>query len=425
MTNPQGWRCATLGELEAESSGVIQTGPFGSQLHSSDYSVVGTPVVMPTNIRDLRISTDGIARVSVAHVERLSRHKLRAGDIVYSRRGDVEKCALVTLEEESWLCGTGCLLVRVAGPQVDARYLAYALSLPETRDWITSHAVGATMPNLNTQVLREVPVPLPPIQTQRAIAATLGALDDKIESNRRAADAVNRLVNLHFKQAVERHVVDSIPLGEVATFTKGHSYRGSELQESATALVTLKSFDRNGGYRHDGLKPYIGPFRPEQVIKPGELVVAQTDLTQGAEVVGRGVRVPPVSEFSLLVASLDLAIVRPQPPMPVEYLLGLLSSEAFRQYCRSRVTGTTVLHLAKDAMPTWAAPVVPFEEQLEFAGKARVLLERMDALNHESVRLAGVRDALLPELLSGRIQMPSGGSSIAEPSSALVGSRGT
>ena len=117
------WRTVTLGVLEEESGGVIQTGPFGSQLHASDYSTVGIPVVMPTNIRDLRVSTEGIARVDPSHVERLSRHKLRAGDIVYSRRGDVEKCALISKTQEGWLCGTGCLLVRVQGPSVDARCL--------------------------------------------------------------------------------------------------------------------------------------------------------------------------------------------------------------------------------------------------------------------------------------------------------------
>jgi len=172
MTWPAGWREVTLGMLEAESRGVIQTGPFGSQLHASDYSCFGTPVVMPTNIRDLRISTNGIVRVSDEHVERLARHRLRTDDIVYSRRGDVEKCALVTDNQEGWLCGTGCLLVRVQGPTVDTRCLAYLLSLPSTRAWISQHAVGATMPNLNTDVLREVPVVLPLIQDQRGIAAT-------------------------------------------------------------------------------------------------------------------------------------------------------------------------------------------------------------------------------------------------------------
>lgn len=221
------WTSTTLGELEQESQGTIQTGPFGSQLHMSDYSEHGTPVVMPTNIRDLRIDPAGIARVSGEHVERLARHKLQIGDIVYSRRGDVEKCALVSEEEEGWLCGTGCLLVRVHGPHLDARFLSYALSLPETRAWISQHAVGATMPNLNTRLLREVPVKVPGIEDQRAIAATLGALDDKIESNRRAMAKAQELGDALFRSASS----DYRAVSDVAMITMGSSPRGETLNE--------------------------------------------------------------------------------------------------------------------------------------------------------------------------------------------------
>ncbi|PBC38606.1 hypothetical protein CJ179_39140 [Rhodococcus sp. ACS1] len=214
------WREVTLGELESESGGVIQTGPFGSQLHAHDYSTVGMPVVMPTNIRDLRISIDGIARVSDEHVARLSRHKLMAGDIVYSRRGDVEKCALVVESQTGWLCGTGCLLVRVQGPTADARYLAYALSLPETRGWISQHAVGATMPNLNTEILRAVPVCLPPVPEQREIAAALGALDDKIESNRRVATLTLDLAEALYLAACESGS-EAVPLKVAGKWLSG------------------------------------------------------------------------------------------------------------------------------------------------------------------------------------------------------------
>jgi len=77
------WTAATLGEVCDQVGGIIQTGPFGSQLHQSDYSEEGIPVVMPKDIIEGRIVTDGIARVTSEHVERLSRHKLRPGDIIY------------------------------------------------------------------------------------------------------------------------------------------------------------------------------------------------------------------------------------------------------------------------------------------------------------------------------------------------------
>ena len=89
----------------------IQTGPFGSQLHQSDYSEVGTPVVMPKDMIDGTIEESNIARVSEAHVNRLSRHKVMPGDILYSRRGDVGRCAIITDREAGWLCGTGCFFM--------------------------------------------------------------------------------------------------------------------------------------------------------------------------------------------------------------------------------------------------------------------------------------------------------------------------
>lgn len=79
------WKETTLGEVCDEVKGIIQTGPFGSQLHQADYSEVGIPVVMPKDIIEGQISADTVARVSAEHVERLSRHRLSAGDIVYGR----------------------------------------------------------------------------------------------------------------------------------------------------------------------------------------------------------------------------------------------------------------------------------------------------------------------------------------------------
>jgi type I restriction enzyme S subunit len=99
------WQVTTLGDICKAQGGTIQTGPFGSQLHTSDYMESGTPVVMPTNIGDGGIDTDGIARIGHIDVERLSQHKLRLNDIIFSRRGDVTKNALIRIHEVDWLCG--------------------------------------------------------------------------------------------------------------------------------------------------------------------------------------------------------------------------------------------------------------------------------------------------------------------------------
>ena len=193
------WEWESLGEVCRRGGGNIQTGPFGSQLHASDYVAVGVPSIMPRNISQDRVDVGGIARITPSDAERLSRYLVKPGDIVYSRRGDVERRALITERESGWLCGTGCLRVRLGEGIVDPAYASYFLSHPASRDWVVRHAVGATMPNLNTSILGALPFLLPPTTEQRAIAGVLGALDDKIEQNRRTARALERLAQAIFR----------------------------------------------------------------------------------------------------------------------------------------------------------------------------------------------------------------------------------
>ena len=182
---PENWEFTTLGDVCKRGGGNIQTGPFGSQLHAADYVPIGVPSIMPTNIGENRIVEDGIVRITEDDANRLAQHRLRAGDIVYSRRGDVEKRALIREREEGWLCGTGCLKVRLGNGIVDPLFTSLFLGHPAIKEWIVRHAVGATMPNLNTSIMSAVPFALPPLAEQKAIASVLGALDDKIELNRR------------------------------------------------------------------------------------------------------------------------------------------------------------------------------------------------------------------------------------------------
>lgn len=194
------WNQTTLGEICARQNGSIQTGPFGSQLHTSDYKEFGTPVVMPTNIGDGGIDETGIARISQEDVNRLSQHVLKKGDIIFSRRGDVTKNALVRTRETGWFCGTGCLKVRVGDESVaTADFISQYLRLSSIKEWLVRHAVGATMPNLNTGILAAVPVTLPPLDEQKQIAKILDDFDHKIELNRQTNQTLEQIAQALFK----------------------------------------------------------------------------------------------------------------------------------------------------------------------------------------------------------------------------------
>ncbi|WP_257756997.1 restriction endonuclease subunit S [Burkholderia glumae] len=190
---PKGWRASTLGKVVAECGGTIQTGPFGSQLHASDYVESGIPVVMPKDIHGRRVVADTIARIRPSDADRLERHKLNVGDVIFSRRGDVERHALIGNREVGWLCGTGCLLVRPGASFVSSTFLSMTLDCPSARRWLVQHAVGATMPNLNTAILGSVPVLIPPNEVLRAVEDVISTTEAQISQNSAMAEVLAEL----------------------------------------------------------------------------------------------------------------------------------------------------------------------------------------------------------------------------------------
>ena len=155
---------------------------------------------MPKNISVDGISTDDIAKITEKDATRLSRYRVQTGDIIYSRRGDVEKCTLVKKAEDGWLCGTGCLRIRLGKEaKISPVFLHAYLSHPAIRRWIVRHAVGATMPNLNTSILNAVPVLIPSAGEMRVIVDIWTGTIDKVVLNRRINQTLEQIAQAIFK----------------------------------------------------------------------------------------------------------------------------------------------------------------------------------------------------------------------------------
>ena len=212
------WKKVKLGEI----SQTIQTGPFGSQLHQSDYSVIGIPVVMPKDIIAGNIEEASIARVEQHHIDRLSRHMISYGDILYARRGDVGKCAFTKQNQEGWLCGTGCLRVTINPDMANPKFVFFQLQKQETIGWITKHAIGSTMLNLNTTILSNAPVEIPSLRIQNRIVEILSRYDSLIENYQKQIklleEAAQRLykewfIDLRFPGHENTNIIDGVPEG--------------------------------------------------------------------------------------------------------------------------------------------------------------------------------------------------------------------
>ena len=188
-------------EVELSAIAEVQTGPFGSQLHAADYVPVGVPVIMPNNIgQRLTLNEANMSFITEADATRLSRYKVKEGDIVFSRRGDVDKCILIDKRKADWFCGTGCLFARINSSDADPEFVAYQFDGPELKNWLRTNAVGTTMPNLNSTILSGAPVALPDLPEQRAIASVLSSLDAKIDLLHRQNKTLEAMAETLFRQ---------------------------------------------------------------------------------------------------------------------------------------------------------------------------------------------------------------------------------
>jgi type I restriction enzyme, S subunit len=189
---PNDWTVFRLRDL----SDSLQTGPFGSQLHAEEYVPDGYPVINPSHLVAGRIQPSRESSVDHTTWQRLTRHHLCNGDIVFARRGKLGRCALVTEAESGWVCGTGSLRMRPRQDRVRPSYLIHVLGVRGISDWLSLQSVGSTMENLNTGILSRLPVPLPPLPEQ-------GRIEERINERTSSLNALLRLQSVSIERLKE------------------------------------------------------------------------------------------------------------------------------------------------------------------------------------------------------------------------------
>jgi len=426
---PEHWELTTLGEACKRGGGDIQTGPFGSQLHASDYVPTGIPSIMPQNIGDNRIIIDGIARITVEDAERLSRYRVREGDIVYSRRGDVERRALIREEENGWLCGTGCLRVRFGSSAIDPLFASYYLGHPEVRQWIVRHAVGATMPNLNTSILSALPFVIPSLDEQQAIAQVLGSLDEKIQLNRQIDETLEETARAVFESWFVEYSPVRAFLGESA----------SEGIDEDIAALFPDSFDDSEvgevpkGWKVGKLQELISE-RSERIGKTEDAVVfsaVQTgNLIRSEEQFNKKVFSNDISKYKLVertnyaynpsrinigsIGMLEEGVLGAVSPVYTVFKVKVGYEWWLRFFIRLPRTREIISQLCSGSVrqsltfrDLASVPVVIPPPMVVEAFTQHYLLLRDVQINlrEQNQSLAAIRDTLLPKLMSGEISV--------------------
>ncbi|WP_196521298.1 restriction endonuclease subunit S [Nostoc sp. WHI] len=197
---PESWKIIKLGDLCSDGLGRIQTGPFGSQLHAYDYQPIGIPVVNPTHLRFNSISEENIPRISKEKADSLTKHYLLEGDILISRRGDLSRYSYISKQYSGWLCGTGCLLIRLNHPKVNNYFCSILFSTELIQTYLRLNAVGSIMPNLNTKILQSIPLKIPEIEEQKKIGEILHNCDRKIQALEKEITLIDELFHAMLEQ---------------------------------------------------------------------------------------------------------------------------------------------------------------------------------------------------------------------------------
>jgi type I restriction enzyme S subunit len=359
----------------------------------SDYFEGAIPWLKTQELRDSWVY-ETEEHITQAAVENSSAKLLPTNTVMMAMYGaTVGKLAILGTE---MTCNQAACAMIVDPNKADYRYLYYALLNDRSR--IVDRANGAAQQNLSARTIKALEYRFPPVEEQRAIAATLGALDDKIESNRRAVASISDLLDAQS----EKFGADlpTVPLGVVATSVKD-TVNPSKLGDAVVDHFSLPAFDSGA--------------RPERVaattIKSNKLRVPQRAvlLSRLNPRFNRTWWVSTGAGTSAL-ASTEFLVLTSEDGLELAAVWLAVRDPFFREELPKRVTGTSGSHQRVRPDDVLAIEVPDFRSAApEVKQSTLALLTRAESLRIESDRLTALRDALLPELLSGRMRVPAEG----------------
>ncbi len=277
---------------------------------------------------------------------------------------------------------------------------------------------GSGQPSIRKTDLLDMEVDIPSMDVQNKIVDILFAIDKKIELN----NNMNSNLFEQIRTICTAWLSDYIPFGgimpsdwletslsDIAEFVSGYSYKGAELTNSSTAMATIKNFDRNGGFKLDGYKEIVpsSKLKNTQHADLFDTLVAHTDLTQNADVIGNAELIMSKAGYYDIVFSMDLVKVLPKNDVVSKFLIAaILQDRKFKAHCLGYVNGTTVLHLSKKALPEYKVNLPKDLSMLKpLDDMVTALYKKASSNISENMRLESLRDTLLPKLMSGEIDL--------------------
>ena len=415
-------------------------GPFGSDIKSSYFVNDGVPVIRGGNLLNNQFHDENFVFLTEEKADSLKRSNAYPGDIVFTHRGTLGQVAFIpeNAKYPRYVVSQSQMKLTCNVDLVDPKYVYYYFLSPMGQHELLKNTATTGVPAISQPLssLKKMEIPLPPLPVQKKIAAILSSLDDKIEINTRMNKVLEETARTLFhrwfmefefpndegkpyKSSGGRMIASEmgeipegwsvVELKEIVDVHSGYSYKGSELHESQTALATIKNFDRNGGFKLNGFKEIVPSkkVKSEQYVRLHDIIVAHTDLTQNADVIGNCELLVSTAKYDNIIISMDLVKVVPKKTEINNYfVMSILSNVKFKQHSLGYINGTTVLHLSKSAIPDYK---IPLPENMLICMVFGTILENIYTLITKNINenqvILEIRDSLIPKLMNGKVKV--------------------
>lgn len=267
---------------------------------------------------------------------------------------------------------------------------------------------GSGQPSIKKTDIEGMLIDIPDINSQERIVKLLSIIDDKIELNNQTNDNLYEITNKLYEQlfVIERQDDwKEYNLQELMDISNGYSYTGKELVDtSVVGMATIKNFERTGGFKEEGFKD-IEPIKAKDIhyADKFDILVACTDLTQNADIIGNAIMLLNIGKYEKVVISMDLVKILPKKN---KYLVfSILNSKEFKNFALGYKTGTTVLHLNKNCFKDFHIKLPDFDKIENFEKVVETNYKKISYNLEENNTLTQLRDSLLPKLMSGEIDL--------------------
>lgn len=379
------WRHVRLADLTRVITKGTTPTTLGAAFRDSGINFAKVESLLPSG----RVDHSKLAYIDEETHLLLKRSVLEPNDILFSIAGTIGRVARVEPSDLPANTNQAVAIVRADTEVIDRDFLYYCLRETRRIRRAQTRVVQSVQQNLSLAELGNVEVPLPPLSEQRAIAATLGALDDKIESNRRLVELIPDLIRARILGAIDDGI-EPVPVSSLASFVNGGAYTKGA---SGTGRMVIRIAELNG--EPGGSTVYSDIDVPDdKTARPGDILMSWS----GSLGVYRWAR-----DEAIINQHIFKVIPSSYPPWlvfdRVDAVIGV-----FRAIARDKAT--TMGHIQRGHLDSTLVevPAPAAVERLDDA--LQPMWQRLLVAERESLRIAALRDALLPELLSGRIRVP-------------------